>query len=239
MSERRRNGFSASRGLATRTAGPVSPTSAVRGGGDERVRPALGRAESHQDVLDGPPRDLQRGQPPGLGPGRDMARHVGVPERPGDLLDDVVDTVGLGAHVGPVRRHDDRQPAVVAGVLHDREADRPDQACDLARARARRRSGGARGRRARRPRRAREPRPGRRASRPPRAARGRSRPAAGRSAVPTVRSPRGRSPARSAPTPPCAGRGAWTCGRSPWARSRPPRGGPRSWSRRSPTRHRP
>ena len=40
--------------------------------------------------------------------------------------------------------------------------------------------------------------------------------------------PRIAAPARSAPTPRCAGRGAWTCGRWPSGRSRPPRAAPQS-----------
>ena len=60
-----------------------------------------------------------------------MARHVGVAERPRDLLDDVVHPVGLGANVGPVRRHDDREPPVVAGVFQDRETDRLNETFDL------------------------------------------------------------------------------------------------------------
>jgi hypothetical protein len=41
----------------------------------------------------------------GLGPGRRVAGHVGVPEHPGHFLNDIVDPVRRRAHVGPVGRH--------------------------------------------------------------------------------------------------------------------------------------
>ncbi len=154
-----------------------------------------------------------------------------VAERPGDLLDHVVHPVGLGANVGPVRRHHRRSPAASVSaplVLHHREPDRAQQAGDLLAPELRRRSGCAPAATGTETTKGSGTSP--RTSSMPSATRSpaRSRPAAGRSAAPTARCPTGRSRARSAPTPRCAGRGAWRCGRSPWARNRPPRGAPRS-----------
>ena len=58
-----------------------------------------------------------------LGPGRRVARHVGVPEHPGHLLDHVVDPIGSRTHIGPIRRHEHGQP----GSLGHRTRAEPDR----------------------------------------------------------------------------------------------------------------
>ena len=129
MRERRRNGFSASSGFETRTASPVKPTSACAEADTKVSVQPSDDAEADQDVLDRSARPLQRRQAAGLGPGRDVPWHVAVAEGTGDLLNDVIDAIGLAPHVGPVGRHHHRD--LGRHLLEDLEADRLQQPRDL------------------------------------------------------------------------------------------------------------
>ncbi len=102
-------------------------------GRHEGVGPALRRTQAPQDVLDLTPGALQRGQTSGLGPRRDVPRHVGIAERARYLLDHVVNPVGLGPDIGTVGRHHDHQHALVNVplLLQHSEADRLNEPGDL------------------------------------------------------------------------------------------------------------
>ena len=207
---------------------------------DEGVGPALRGTDACQHALHQASRPLQGGEMAGLGPGRRVPGNVGVPERPGHLLDHVVDPIGRRTHIGPVRGHEDRQPcpssartAVVVkpigsnsaaiSVSGQRHADLALHTCD---------------------RHVQRERLGHVTADVEEAVTDlQARDALGQQFGEAVdrrrRCPRDHTLVRNGPTPRCADQVVWTSARSPSARNTPPRATPRWSHRRSPTRRHP
>ena len=95
---------------------------------NHRRGPRLEGTEADQRRADLAPHRDDRGQRPGRGPGRHPRRQRGVAVEAGDLLGDVGDPEGRGAHVGPPGGRGHLEPTV--DVAH-REPDGREQPRDL------------------------------------------------------------------------------------------------------------